>query len=121
VKGLVEPLGIDYRTKEYLGYSKGQAWGTYHYEGGVFADQLRTVECRTTELLMAPDGRVYRCHRDLYVSEHSIGRIAGSDVYQPSFQFRSCDKFGNCNPCDLKRKTNRFQVDGHASVEIRGL
>jgi MoaA/NifB/PqqE/SkfB family radical SAM enzyme len=115
----VKQLGIDYRTKEYLGKSKGQVWGTYHYEGGVFSKDLKKVQCRTSELLIAPDGRVYRCHRDLYLKEHPIGSIAGERPFEPTYSFRSCDRFGECNPCDLKRKTNRFQQEGHASVEIR--
>jgi MoaA/NifB/PqqE/SkfB family radical SAM enzyme len=118
VQSLVEPLGIDYRTKEYLGLNRGQAFGTYHYENAVFANTRQQVQCRTTELLIAPDGKVHRCHRDLYVGENGIGSISERHLYRPSYEFRACSKFGECNPCDLKRKTNRFQVDGHASVEI---
>lgn len=115
----VIPLGIDYRTKEYLGYSRGQVWGTYHYQEGVFSERRKNCECRTSELLIAPDGSVFRCHRDLYMDENSIGSIYGPDFHQPSYEFRPCNKFGECNPCDLKKKTNRFQEEGHASVEIR--
>lgn len=112
-------LSIDHHTKEYLGLSRGKKWGTYRYEGGVFSDQTKTVECRTSELLIAPDGMVYRCHRDLYLKEFSIGSILGDHPYRPEYVFRHCDKFGECNPCDVKLKTNRFQLDGHSSVEIR--
>lgn len=111
-------LGIDHRTKEYLGRWRGQIYGTYHYPDGLYAKHTRSVSCRTTELLMAPDGKIFRCHRDLYVNENPVGDIA-SGLYVPESKFRACDKFGNCNPCDLKRKTNRFQIHGHASVEVR--
>jgi hypothetical protein len=30
----------------------------------------------------------------------------------------TCYNFGDCNPCDVKIKTNRFQEYGHTSVEI---
>ena len=36
-------------------------------------------------------------------------------------KFRPCEVYGHCNPCDIKVKTNRFQVFGHTSVEIRGI
>jgi MoaA/NifB/PqqE/SkfB family radical SAM enzyme len=110
-------LGIDYRTKEYLGHWRGEVLGTYHYDNAVMAKELKDVQCRTTEVLIAPNGNVHRCHRDLYQNEFAIGHIL--DDYRPVFAFRSCGKFGECNPCDVKRKTDRFQRDGHASVEIK--
>jgi MoaA/NifB/PqqE/SkfB family radical SAM enzyme len=116
VAGRSRSLGLDFRTKEFLGQWRGEVHGTYHYPQGVFSSERRKCFCRTTELLIAPDGNVFRCHRDLYLKENPIGNIA--DDYQPAFIFRACDKFGECNPCDLKQKTNRFQIEGHASVEI---
>jgi hypothetical protein len=110
-------LGIDYRTKEYLGHWRGEVLGTYHYDDAVMAKELRRVQCRTTEVLISPNGAVHRCHRDLYQNEFAVGHIL--DDYRPIFAFRSCEKFGECNPCDVKRKTDRFQKDGHASVEIK--
>ncbi|MEK6578100.1 MAG: radical SAM/SPASM domain-containing protein [Bdellovibrionota bacterium] len=111
-------LGIDYRTKEFLGTWRGKILGDYHYDGGLFSKNLKKCICRTSEFLIGPDGSVYRCHRDLYRMENPIGNILEGE-YQPHYMYRPCDKFGDCNPCDLKRKTNRFQQDGHASVEIQ--
>lgn len=122
VRARAEILGIDFRTKEYLGFFRGKTWGTYQYEDGVFSTELKRCNCRTSELLIAPDGAVYKCHRDLYLGELSIGHILSSkngSEYHPEYAFRSCEKFGECNPCDLKKKTNRFQVFGHASVEVQ--
>lgn len=34
-------------------------------------------------------------------------------------KFRPCEFYGNCNPCDVKVKTDRFQVFGHTSCEIQ--
>lgn len=119
ISAKAQVLGIEYRTKEFLGRWRDQIWGTYGYTDGVFSSQRRHVQCRTSELLIAPDGHVFRCHRDLYLGEHAIGHIETVNNGLHSFTFRDCDKFGECNPCDLKSKTNRFQVDGHCSVEIR--
>jgi len=33
-------------------------------------------------------------------------------------EYRDCKFYGDCNPCDIKVKTNRFQQSGHTSVDI---
>ena len=33
-------------------------------------------------------------------------------------EYRDCYVYGDCNPCDVKVKTNRFQQFGHTSVDI---
>jgi hypothetical protein len=110
--------GLDHRTKEFLGLWRGKVWGTYHYGEALYSPATRDCLCRTSELLIAPEGSVHRCHRDLYLGENPVGRI-DSPAFRPQYIFRECSKFGECNPCDVKNKTNRFQVAGHASVEIR--
>ena len=35
--------------------------------------------CRSKELLMSPEGHVYRCHRDLYAQENPTGNILDSE------------------------------------------
>ena len=113
-------LKIDFRLKEFLGNYNGRMYGTYRYEGACAKKFTRTVLCRTTELIVGSDGAVYRCHSDLYEGRTPIGNIA-----DPSFEiedvFRPCKVFGHCNPCDINVKTNRFQVFGHTSVEIKEL
>lgn len=110
-------LGIDFRTKEFLGEYAGKMYGTYKYPGACDKAFEKPVLCRTTELIMGPRGDVFRCHSDLYE-----GRVPISNVLNPKFQidneFRPCHVFGHCNPCDVKVKTNRFQIFGHTSVEI---
>jgi len=112
-------LGIDFRTKEYLGEHGGEMHGEYKYAGACDRKSARKVRCRTTELLVDSAGSVYRCHHDLYQGVNVVGHIL-----DPGFQiedvFRDCGVFGHCNPCDVKVKTNRFQVHGHTSVEIEG-
>ncbi len=109
--------GIDFRTKEFLGYHEGRIYGQYKYPEACSLNGRRTVMCRTTELLIGADGGVYRCHHDLYEGTSPTGHILDRE-FTMSRQFRLCDCFGHCNPCDIKVKTNRLQQFGHTSVEI---
>ncbi len=111
--------GIDFRTKEFLGDWQGTLHGTFRYEGAI-AGPRRDCECRGSELLVGPDGSVFRCHADLYHTRSSIGHILDESFSIAELEvFRSCSFFGECNPCDVKVKTNRFQQFGHTSCEIR--
>lgn len=111
-------LGIDFRLKEFLGEHEEKLHGTYRYEGACDKKFKKKVLCRTTEFLMDSEGKVYRCHADLYSGVDSIGSIFDSG-FQVDNKFRECDHFGHCNPCDVKVKTNRFQQFGHTSVEVK--
>jgi hypothetical protein len=79
--------------------------------------QSKEVLCRTRELLLAPDGTVYRCHRDLYKHGASIGNIA--DMQEISSDFRPCNNYLECHPCDVKVKRDRFGNDGYCAIEKR--
>ncbi len=115
-------MGIDFRTKEFLGEWNGRIYGTMRYEDAVGSTELRSCECRTTELIVDPGGYVYRCHADLYKGRNPVGHILDSDFSITTLDiFRACHFFGDCNPCDVKIKTNRFQIFGHTSVEIRNI
>lgn len=111
--------GIDFRSKELLGEYNGRVYGHFKYEGAVgqAREMLKKCMCRTTELIVAPDGSIHRCHSDVYNLRREIGH-----VLDPSFRlahvFRPCSVFGDCSGCDVKVKTNRFQEHGHTSVEI---
>jgi len=111
--------GVDFRTKEFLGEYNGTWYGTMKFEGACDKAFEKKVLCRTTELIIGPNGGVYRCHSDLYEQRKPIASILEPD-YQIDDKFRPCDVYGHCNPCDIKVKTNRFQVYGHTSVEIKG-
>lgn len=111
-------LGIDFRTKEFLGEHGGTMHGLLSYPGSCDRKRTGVVSCRTTELIIGPDGGVYRCHSDLYAGRAPVGNILDPEL-QISTDFRRCDCYGFCNPCDVKLKTNRFQSFGHTSVEIR--
>jgi len=113
-------LGIDFRTKEFLGEYKGRAYGTYVHPLAVASKVRRRCLCRTSEVIIGPEGNIYRCHFDLYNSRPPIGHILDNS-FTVKDVFRKCDSFGECNPCDVKVKTNRFQIFGHSSVEIKDI
>jgi len=113
-------LGIDFRTKEFLGLFDNQLYGTYLYPEAVESIKKKRCLCRTSELIIGPDCSVFRCHHDLYRDFPPIGNLLDPD-FRIEDIYRECDKFGECNPCDIKIKTNRFQVFGHTSVDIKDI
>ena len=115
-----QKLGLDFRLKEFLGEHDKVMYGTFKYDGCVSGETTRACECRTTEIIVDPSGLVYKCHADLYSGRNPIGHILDDDFSADRIdEFRHCDSYGTCNPCDVKVKTNRYQVSGHTSVEIR--
>jgi hypothetical protein len=120
---LCEALGIDFRLKEFLGIYNGKLYGTYKYPNACDNINLKKVLCKTSELIVGPDGNVYRCHADLYEMEkykwYSIGSIM-DNAFNIKDEYLPCNNFGSCNPCDQKLKYNRFQQEGHCSVTIEG-
>ena len=116
-------MGIDFRTKEFLGKYNGKLYGTFKYENSVNGNhQTLHCECKPTEIIVDPGGHAYRCHADLYQGRHPIGNILDENFTEEEIdKFRDCFFYGDCNPCDVKVKTNRFQVFGHTSVEIRNV
>jgi MoaA/NifB/PqqE/SkfB family radical SAM enzyme len=116
---IFESKGIDFRTKEFLGFYDNKLYGTYKYPNSLSGRIIKkSVQCRTSELIAAPDGRVYKCHSDLYAARDSIGNLLDSH-FEVQNIYRDCPCFGLCNPCDVKIKTNRFQEYGHTSVDIK--
>jgi len=113
--------GLDFRTKEFLGEHQGKLHGTFKYEGSVRAS-LRSCQCKTSEVVVGPSGYVYRCHADLYKARDPIAHILDENFNEETVdRFRPCKYFGDCNPCDVKVKTDRFQVFGHTSVDIKNI
>ena len=112
--------GVDFRVKEYLGFD-GEDWhGTYKYPEAISQKVNKYCECKTTELIIAPSGHVFRCHSDLYENRTPIGHILDPD-FDIEEIYRPCYVFGHCNPCDIKVKTNRHQIFGHTSVDIKNI
>lgn len=125
VQSTASLMGIDFRIKEFLGTYEGVPYGTYQYPeavygtlgGGDCSGVPRKCLCKPSELLIGPQGYIYRCHRDLYASEGILGHIL--DERLPDLTVaRECTNYGWCSTCDIKLKTNRLQESGHCSVEI---
>jgi len=115
-------LGLDFRLKEFLGEHDGTMYGAFKYDGCVVGETLRRCQCRTTEIIVDPTGKVYKCHADLYSGRNPIAHILDNGFNEESIdEFRECEFYGDCNPCDVKVKTNRFQIYGHTSVDIRNI
>jgi len=108
--------GVDFRTKQFLGEYHGQLYGTYKYPR-VMRGKVKDVECKNTEILIAPDGHLHRCHRDLYAGINPIGHILDEDL-EIGFKFRNCQT-PSCNECDVKIKNNRFQEYGSCAITLR--
>jgi hypothetical protein len=108
---LAKFFGIDFRLKDFL----DSTHGTYKYPYGLDGKKKNCL-CKPSELLIAPDGRLFRCHSDLYHGINSYGHILETDELPTDF--KPCDRYGLCSPCDLKLKFNRYQETGHCSVTI---
>lgn len=110
--------GIDFRTKDFLGYHDGELYGLYKYPAAVRLRKGPEILCRNSELIIGPDGHIFRCHSDLFFGKEPIGHLNDTNFIVNDIH-RPCSFFGFCNPCDIKVKTNRFQQFGHTSVDIR--
>lgn len=119
---LCNTLRIDFRLKEFLGIYEGRIYGTYKYPNACFnavPGLGKKVVCKTSELIIGPNGNVYGCHADLYHNEYDhYGHITDENFIIHD-DYVVCNKFGYCNPCDIKLKFNRFQKEGHCSVSIK--
>jgi MoaA/NifB/PqqE/SkfB family radical SAM enzyme len=102
--------------KDFLGEYKGQMVGHYKYPEGLNGRHNLLVDCRTKELLISPNGNIFKCHRDLYINENPIYNLM--DNPEIIYDYRLCENYGLCNPCDLKLKVNRFLQMGSCSVDI---
>lgn len=111
--------GIDFRLKEFTGKFKGKLYGDYSkYPNSSFQGYTRACECKTSELLISSDMKAYRCHRDLFAKNGNIGSLKDEE-FNISKEFRKCNNYGQCHPCDVKVKTNYKQELGNTSVEIK--
>ena len=113
--------GIPFRLKEFTGTYNGELYGNYSkYPNSFMQEKTKKCKCKTTELLMGPDGKVYRCHRDLFSEQNPIGSIT-EEKFDIQDIHRDCIKYGQCHPCDVKIKTNHKQELGHTSVDIKDI
>jgi hypothetical protein len=106
-----QKAGIDCRLKEYL---DGGDYGTYKYRD---RQGNKNVLCKPSEMLVAPNGDIHRCHGDLYSNRKPYGNILNTDIKLIE-DFIPCKKVA-CSSCDHKIKFSRFQEYGHCAVEIK--
>ncbi len=107
---------IYFFVKDFLGRRGNQLYGFYTYPEALDGKKKDAV-CKTKDLLIAPDGDIFRCHRDLYHKENRLYNITDKDL-KLEYKFRPCTNYGTCNPCDVKNKTNRLLQQGFCTVEI---
>jgi MoaA/NifB/PqqE/SkfB family radical SAM enzyme len=111
--------GVEFRVKDFTGTFAGELYGSYSkYPNAALARQNVICLCKTSELLIGPNGNVYKCHRDLYAEENPEGNITQPD-FRIEQEHRICKNYGECHPCDVKVKTNFKQELGHTSVDIK--
>jgi len=116
-KKKADSMGLDFRLKEFLGEYNGKLYGSYKYPE-MFDNKPKKCLCKSSEILISPDMNLYRCHYDLYHNLNSYGNLLDDEVKIPE-DFLPCENLGLCNFCDGKRKFDRFQVEGHCSVQIK--
>ncbi len=107
---------IFFFVKDFLGEYDGKLFGNFNYPKAL-DNNPKKAKCRTHELLIGPEGNIYKCHRHLYIGKGSVGNILDPDL-EITDEFKECSDYGICNPCDVKLKTNRFLQMGNCSVEI---
>jgi len=116
-------LGIDFRLKDHTGEYKGEMYGDYSkFPNSCFQSEenLKKCLCKTKDFIIGPDGKIYKCHRDLFVEEFPIGSILDPE-FELKDKYRECSKYGQCHPCDVKVKTNHKQELGITTVEIKDI
>jgi hypothetical protein len=113
-------LGLDFRTKPFLGWYQDRLHGEYAYPEACAGPPGRSCECAPSELLIAPDGSIHRCHNFLYQRRASLSNMNDATI-ELTEAYLPCPHFGLCNPCDVKVKNNRFQQFGHVSAKIRNI
>jgi len=104
-------------VKDFLGDFDCTRFGHYKYPEAIDGSKKEAL-CRTKDFLVGPAGDIYKCHRDLYKGENPIGNIQDDDVPMSQRTFSQCSNYGHCNPCDVKKRANRFLDTGDCNVEI---
>lgn len=102
IEGLKKVDWLDLQVKPYLDHE-------------VKVNKKRTRRCAISELIVGSDGKIYKCHRDLYKSEYDLGDLL--TVNAINYAYRWCDDANECHPCDIKTKRDRYGNPGYTSVK----
>lgn len=123
-------VDISFRPKSFIGIYEGEddlkrpfsiTHGDYSkYPGAVFGEKNLECMCKTSNFLINPSCDIYRCQRDLLLTENCVGSLLNSD-FQIKDEYIKCVNYGQCHPCDVKVKTNNKQELGTTLVEIKGV
>ena len=79
--------------------------------------EFSLAKCRTGQLLLNPEGKIFKCHRDLYKMENEIGFL--DSIPEIDFKYEMCNNAKECHPCDTKIKRDRFGREGYCAVDIK--
>jgi hypothetical protein len=109
-------MGIYFFVRDFLGYYRDRLYGNYKYYSALNGNKKDCL-CRTSELLIGPEGNIYRCHRDLYSNEGVIASITNKYL-DIDGNFRKCSNYGLCNPCDSKEKISPDLVTSRCAIEV---
>jgi len=109
--------GVFFFIRDFLGFYEDRLFGHYKYPSGLNGNR-KHCQCKIQELLVGPDGNVFRCHRDLYDDTGEVGSLLNI-AYEIKDEFRPCDNFGLCNNCDLKQKLGPDLKTSKCSVEVQ--
>jgi len=120
LKEYARKYGVELRKKEFLGTWNGRQYGNLLYKDSVLGKPSGIkVKCKNTVVPIGPDGTIFRCHSDLYFNrrEVALGNIQDETCEFPE-KHLECNNYGLCNECDVKIKTNHYQLYGYTSVDI---
>jgi hypothetical protein len=113
--------GVFCVIKPFMGYFEGKLYGVFRYPEGVKGKQNKSVYCKTTNIIIGPEGNIYRCHEDMF-SDYAAGVVGNlfDPVLSIESKYRSCPNFGLCHPCDMQIKYDRFEQWDYSVVNIVG-
>jgi organic radical activating enzyme len=107
---------IYFFIRDFLGYYNDRLYGYFKYYGALNGNKKKCF-CRSQELIIGSDGKIFKCHRDLYEGTNEIGNIQNKD-HEIEDKFYACNNYGLCNPCDVKLKMLNDLKSSKCSVEI---
>lgn len=108
--------GVYFFIRDFLGYYGDMLYGYYKYRFALNGNR-KNVKCRSEDFIIDPNGKVFRCHRDLYADGEPIGSILDIS-YEVNEDFIECSNCGLCSPCDAKLKLGSDLITSKCSIEI---
>lgn len=101
-----ESAGIDFIARDMPEPGASGRDGKLKWDDCCGAAYMKNVLCRTTGVLIAPDGNVYRCHSNLYNRADPVVHIL-SPFFPATKKFLPCGRYGGCDPADVALSPSR--------------